>query len=170
MELSEALSTEVARLRREVDRRRDGSTLLLLWQCFSMVDHLFNIVSIISRDKTTRPFASGYLDELMEQLISPSACAANGRLGGSARPPVRATPTPFPVTSLDAGLRSHAAAGFRPPPPETRGRRKRARRCSRARPSGVGLGREGGTDETTTGWRWITSNGEREGLPSFVRR
>ena len=86
VELSEALSTEVARLRREVDRRRDGSTLLLLWQCFSMVDHLFNIVSIISRDKTTRPFASGCLDELMEQLISPSACAANGRLGGSARP------------------------------------------------------------------------------------
>ena len=88
MELSEALSTEVARLRREVDRRRDGSTLLLLWQCFSMVDHLFNIVSIISLDKTTRPFALGYLDELMEQLISPSACAAE-RTPGRECPPRR---------------------------------------------------------------------------------
>ena len=36
VELREALSTEVVRLRREVDRRRDGSTLLLLWQCFSI--------------------------------------------------------------------------------------------------------------------------------------
>ena len=58
VELREALSAEVARLRREVDRRRAGSTLLLLWQCFNIADHLSDIVSDISRNKTTRrPFA-----------------------------------------------------------------------------------------------------------------
>ena len=53
VELREALSAEVAILRREVDRRRAGSTLLLLWQCFNIADHLSDIVSDITEQNNT---------------------------------------------------------------------------------------------------------------------